>query len=80
MPVEIKEMVIKGVVTKGKPAKKDEPLKPGDTVQYSPSDAGQAQSPKPDKSINSISYALKRQIVMECMQEVMDALNRRLDR
>ena len=80
MPVEIKEMVIKGIVTKGKSPKKDDAVRSGDTIQYGPSGDGVAKEAKSDKPISSLSYALKRQIVKECMQEVMDALNRRLDR
>lgn len=80
MPVEIKEMVIKGIVTKGKSPKKEDALHSGDTIQYGPSGDAEAKEAKSEKPISSLSYALKRQIVKECMQEVMDALNRRLDR
>jgi hypothetical protein len=80
MPVEIKEMVIKGIVTKGKSPKKDDAVHSGDKIQYGPSGDAESKEAKSDKPISSLSYGLKRQIVKECMQEVMDALNRRLDR
>lgn len=80
MPVEIKEMVIKGIVTRGKSPKKEEAIHPGDTIQYGPSGQAEGREAKTEKPISSLSYGLKRQIVKECMQEVMDALNRRLDR
>jgi hypothetical protein len=80
MPVEIKEMVIKGIVTRGKSPKREDAVHPGDTIQYGPSDKGDGKEAKSEKPVSSLSYGLKRQIVKECMQEVMDALNRRLDR
>jgi hypothetical protein len=72
MPVEIREMVIKGVVGPEKDGGK--PAKPG----------GEASGPGADrteqKPVGRLSYALRRQIVQECVHEVMDKLNRRLDR
>lgn len=81
MPVEIKEMVIKGIVTKGKAARKEDAVHSGDTIQYGPSGKAEAKDGmSSEKPISSLSYALRRQIVKECTQEVMDAINRRLDR
>jgi len=81
MPVEIKEMVIKGIVTKGKSPKKADAVHSGDTIQYGPpGEAGAKDGNASEKPISSLSYALRRQIVKECRQEVMDAINRRLDR
>lgn len=82
MPVEIKEMVIKGIVSKGKAGKKDDPVKSGDTIQYSPAEgqAGGKEDKQLEKPVASLTYALRKQIVQQCVQEVMDALNRRLDR
>jgi len=82
MPVEIKEMVIKGIVSKGKAGKKDDPVKSGDNVQYSPAEGqtGGKEDKQLEKPVASLTYGLRKQIVQQCVQEVMDALNRRLDR
>lgn len=61
MPVQINEMVIKGAVgTPGEAGTKPAPKKP---------DAGM------EKAIGKLSYSLRRQIVQECVQEVMDKIN-----
>lgn len=61
MPVEINEMVIKGSVgTPAEAAAKPEAKKPGADTE---------------KTIGKLSYSLRRQIVQECVQEVMDKIN-----
>jgi hypothetical protein len=61
MPVQINEMVIKGAVgTPGEAGEKPAPKK---------QDAGM------EKAIGKLSYSLRRQIVQECVQEVMDKIN-----
>lgn len=61
MPVEINEMVIKGSV--GSPHSEPEKAKP---------QKGEAAG---EKTLGKLSYALRRQIVQECVQEVMDKIN-----
>lgn len=61
MPVEINEMVIKGTV--GTPGEKTDQAKPKQ---------GESSS---EKTLGKLSYALRRQIVQECVQEVLDKIN-----
>ena len=61
MPVEINEMVIK--VTVGTPGKETDKAKPKQ---------GESAS---EKTLGKLSYALRRQIVQECVQEVLDKIN-----
>jgi hypothetical protein len=61
MPVEINEMVIKGTV--GSTQSEPEKAKP------------QKEDAAGEKTLGKLSYALRRQIVQECVQEVMDKIN-----
>jgi len=61
MPVEINEMVIKGTVGT-----------PGEVADKAKPQQGDASS---EKALSKLSYALRRQIVQECVQEVLDKIN-----
>ncbi len=61
MPVEINEMVIKGSVESKAP---EFPVK-----------TEQKKGAAVEKAIGKLSYTLRRQIVQECVQEVLDKIN-----
>ncbi len=61
MPVEINEMVIKGSVGT-----------PKETPEKAASKPGASGS---EKTLSKLSYALRKQIVQECVQEVLDKIN-----
>lgn len=61
MPVEINEMVIKGAVGTPKEASEKASSKKGESGA--------------EKTLSKLSYALRKQIVQECVQEVLDKIN-----
>jgi hypothetical protein len=67
MGIQIKEMVVQGKIgeggTKSKGKEKEANVKKKDT----------------EKTVGKISYSLRRQIVEECVDEVIDRIQKRLD-
>lgn len=67
MGIQIKEMVVQGKIgeggTKPKGNEKEANVKKKDT----------------EKTVGKISYSLRRQIVEECVDEVIDRIQKRLD-
>lgn len=67
MGIQIKEMVVQGKIgeggTKSKGKEKEANVKKKDT----------------EKPVGKISYSLRRQIVEECVDEVIDRIQKRLD-
>jgi hypothetical protein len=61
MPVEINEMVIKGSIESKTP---EVPVK-----------TDRKKAAAQEKAIGKLSYTLRRQIVQECVQEVLDKIN-----
>lgn len=67
MGIQIKEMVVQGKIgegaTRSKGKEKDEGVKKKEA----------------EKPVGKISYSLRRQIVEECVNEVIDRIQKRLD-
>ena len=67
MGIQIKEMVVQGKIGEGgnksKGKEKEANVKKKDT----------------EKTVGKISYSLRRQIVEECVDEVIDRIQKRLD-
>ena len=67
MGIQIKEMVVQGKIgeggTKSKGKEKEANVEKKDT----------------EKTVGKISYSLRRQIVEECVDEVIDRIQKRLD-
>ena len=67
MGIQIKEMVVQGKIgeggTQSKGKEKEANVKKKDT----------------EKTVGKISYSLRRQIVEECVDEVIDRIQKRLD-
>lgn len=61
MPVEIKQLLVKGTMSGAQ-----EPDKKSATVR------GKA----PEEGVSSLSYGLKKQIIDQCVQEVMDRIKK----
>lgn len=67
MGIEIREMVIQGKVDKsGKAPAADEKK-------------GAGKSADSEKVVGKISYALRRQLIDDCVQEVLEKINKRLE-
>ena len=67
MGIQIKEMVVQGKIGEG-----------GTKSKGKEKDAG-VKKKEAEKPVGKISYSLRRQIVEECVNEVIDRIQKRLD-